>query len=278
MYRTIESSLWTDPKIKKLSPDGKLLFVYLITNTHTHVSGIYYLPMVTISHETGYPIDTLSEVVRELISEKLIKIDPELDVFWVINMFRYQGRGTKNLRSAKNQLESLHKSCLINDFLQAYPKVKLEKSSYPIDRVSSAEPMWHSGTEPETETETRKEESGEPAKPASSPSVSPTVLTFPCIGKREWKLTERKLEEYRETFVGIDVLAECRKALQWCRDNSTRRKTVKGMSRFLGSWLGRAQDRNGVYEPSRNGAKSDNGSKSGCRVPTDEEVKAWRPT
>lgn len=83
----------------------------------------------------------------------------------------------------------------------------------------------------------------EPPKAAAS---EPAALVFDCVGEpKTWDLTETKLAEYRETFPGIDALAECRKALQWTRDNPTKRKTAKGMTRFLGSWLARAQDRLG---------------------------------
>ncbi len=83
---------------------------------------------------------------------------------------------------------------------------------------------------------------------ASQPS-EPPVLVFPCVGKvTEWYLFPSKLAEYRETYPGIDVLAECRKALQWCRDNKKNQKTAQGMPKFLGGWLGRNQDRAPVQQ------------------------------
>lgn len=87
----------------------------------------------------------------------------------------------------------------------------------------------------------------EPPKAAAS---SPTVLTFPTVGKKkepkEWHLIEAKLAEYRESFPGVDVLACCRAALQWCRDNPARRKTARGMPAFLSRWLTQEQNRGGV--------------------------------
>ncbi len=58
-----------------------------------------------------------------------------------------------------------------------------------------------------------------------------------------------KVSEYRATFPGLDVEGECRKALQWTRDNPTRRKTARGMPKFLFGWLERAQ--NGGRFPQR---------------------------
>ncbi len=92
-------------------------------------------------------------------------------------------------------------------------------------------------------------DSSEPGLPDSEPPApaspeSPVVLTYPTVGtnSKEWGLTQAKLDEYRESFPGLDVEAECRKALQWCRDNAANRKTPNGMPKFLCRWLGKAQD------------------------------------
>jgi hypothetical protein len=95
------------------------------------------------------------------------------------------------------------------------------------------------------------------------------VLTFPCNGPvKAWRLTASKVAEYQESFPGMDILAEARKALQWIRDNPEKRKTAKGLPRFLGSWLTRANDR-----PAGNG----NGSRPSNRY-GDDNPPGWKPT
>lgn len=93
----------------------------------------------------------------------------------------------------------------------------------------------------------------EPGKPASEPADGDIVLTYPIVGKgpKTWPLTGAKVREYAEAFPGVDVVAECRKALLWCRDNPTKRKTARGMPRLLAGWLGKAQDRAGAAGQSR---------------------------
>lgn len=91
---------------------------------------------------------------------------------------------------------------------------------------------------------------------APSPAVSePAILDFPTVGSgpKVWGLTAAKVKEYEGSYPGVDVLAECRKALQWCRDNPTKRKTAKGMPAFLGRWIGKQQDAGRSYGPSRQG-------------------------
>ena len=85
--------------------------------------------------------------------------------------------------------------------------------------------------------------SGEVGKPPS-----PAVLIYPTTGKgpKEWPLTQTHLGELSGCYPGIDVLAECRKALAWCNANSKKRKTATGMPAFLVNWLNNATNRGGT--------------------------------
>ena len=51
-----------------------------------------------------------------------------------------------------------------------------------------------------------------------------------------------KLAEWRATYPDVDVDGELRAACQWARDNPGRRKTRKGATAFLNSWLKRSRD------------------------------------
>jgi hypothetical protein len=94
-----------------------------------------------------------------------------------------------------------------------------------------------------------KASAAEPMAAGESQESSKVVMSFPVVGKKpnsgltEWPLTEAKVAEYQESFPGVDVMVECRKARQWCIDNPTKRKTVRGMPKFLSGWLARQQDR-----------------------------------
>lgn len=90
---------------------------------------------------------------------------------------------------------------------------------------------------------------GEASQATASPPAPPEPVelsgyVFPTRGKRRtYTLPLAKLDEYRESYPGLDVHRELAKALQWCRDNEARRKTAKGMPAFLGRWLSGACDR-----------------------------------
>lgn len=84
-----------------------------------------------------------------------------------------------------------------------------------------------------------------PERSASGPAPAGSGFRFLVKAKgrqKEWELPAEKLTEYLDTFDGLDVRAELRKAKQWTHDNPAKRKTPTGMARFLTSWLSRAND------------------------------------
>lgn len=96
------------------------------------------------------------------------------------------------------------------------------------------------------------EDSSEAHAPSEPPD--PLVLQFPVIGGDDpsWRLRRVQVDEWRATFPGVDVVAECRKALGWVLVNQSRRKTARGMPKFLFSWIARSVDSNrAVLETSR---------------------------
>jgi hypothetical protein len=106
-------------------------------------------------------------------------------------------------------------------------------------QTDSSEPSQTTTAEPDA-----AKANGEPDQKPRSPPPAAAVLEFPIVGSKvtTWSLTAAKLAEYESTYPGMDVLAECRKAAQWCRDNPGRRKTAIGMAKFLGNWLSKAND------------------------------------
>lgn len=56
--RSVKTKFWEDPFIEDLSPNEKLLFLYLLTNPQTNLLGVYEISIKRISYDTG-----LSEVI-----------------------------------------------------------------------------------------------------------------------------------------------------------------------------------------------------------------------
>ena len=97
--------------------------------------------------------------------------------------------------------------------------------------------------------------SSEPSAEVSKPEPG-SGIKIPVVGTKEkdYDIPQSKIDEWTQAFPGIDVVVQCRKAAQWCRDNPTKRKTLKGVNRFLNTWLSKEQD-----SPKRNGHTATNG-------------------
>ena len=103
--------------------------------------------------------------------------------------------------------------------------------------------------EAETETEDtsslRSDVCPEPEKSAPAPP-SPPVSELPATQGQSVAITETDVAEWREAFPAVDVLQQLRAMRQWLLANERNRKTVRGMRKFVVSWLGREQDRGGA--------------------------------
>lgn len=256
MYRLVETGTWDDPKVHELYPEAKLLFIYLFTNRYGHLSGIYYLPDTTILYELGakknkvcrYPIDTLWDT---LSGAGLVWRDKKNQVVFVKSMFKYQGQGEKHYRSAATHIKTLHRTGLINRFIEVYPKIKefgVDTLSgypivYPIDTPSAPRPK-ETGTG--TGNRNRKQEINTSARSDSEESsLQVEIFTeLPCNGKKNnFQITKEYIAQMKPLFPGLDLEKEILKAKAWLINNPKRRKTYSGMTSFLNRWFDRAQDK-----------------------------------
>lgn len=83
-YRPVLVSIWRDDKFQNYSPEGKLLFLYLITNDHMEECGVYKITTKTIANET----DIDQKVVISLLKKDLtdnVSYDWENHVVFVHN-------------------------------------------------------------------------------------------------------------------------------------------------------------------------------------------------
>lgn len=75
-------------------------------------------------------------------------------------------------------------------------------------------------------------------------------IRFPLKSAKEppplWVATIPQLTDWQKDFRHLDIEAECRHARQWCIANPGKRKTAKGMPRFLLGWFLRAEGSGGI--------------------------------
>jgi hypothetical protein len=114
--------------------------------------------------------------------------------------------------------------------------------------------------------ESRAEQSIEVTKVTSCPKpakADPGPLAdhgFTLSNGSLWRPTVSKVHEWQATFPVMDLDAQLRLAGQWLKDNPAKRKTERGMHRFLFAWLERAQNNNKalpLFQPSQQPKRPD---------------------
>lgn len=69
------------------------------------------------------------------------------------------------------------------------------------------------------------------------------VITLALNDKSEFWIYGDQVEQWSQLFPAVDVLQELRKMKSWLDSNPSRRKTKRGILRFVNSWLSREQDK-----------------------------------
>ncbi|MCG2722546.1 MAG: hypothetical protein L6290_11125 [Thermodesulfovibrionales bacterium] len=154
-YKTLNDSFYYDAEIRQLPKVASDLLLYLITNPHSHFSGIYYLPLATVPIESKLTVteidsaisilsnieeiqkdvDRVSSVESESIKRPdrvsvfetncknhfFIRFDKVQNIVFVKSMLRHQTGGRmseKQIRSVLSQVQQFSKSSVIVPFLE----------------------------------------------------------------------------------------------------------------------------------------------------------------
>lgn len=72
VQRYISTSFWDDEWIQGLPPNEKFLFMYLMTNALTNISGVYKITIRRISFDTGLPEHTINDILTHFSEHKKV--------------------------------------------------------------------------------------------------------------------------------------------------------------------------------------------------------------
>lgn len=73
--------------------------------------------------------------------------------------------------------------------------------------------------------------------------IEPSIITITLNDKSEYPIYQSMIDEWNELYPNVDVLQELRKMKGWSNANPAKRKTKKGIQRFINAWLAREQDK-----------------------------------
>ena len=93
--RYVNTRFWNDTYVSVLDPIEKLLFIYLLTNEHTNISGVYELPFKIMAVETGIDSSMFKKILPRL-KDRIRYIE---GIVIVKNHIKHQETGSPNVRT-----------------------------------------------------------------------------------------------------------------------------------------------------------------------------------
>ena len=111
---------------------------------------------------------------------------------------------------------------------------------------------------------------------SSEPETAPSSQSGICIPLNDNSVYDVPLDKiaiWKDTYPAVDVEQELRKMVAWAHSNPTKRKTRRGVDRFINSWLAREQDRGGSRTPKQETAET---SQSGSYAVYEQMYEKYR--
>ena len=144
--RYIDTRFWNDNFIVELDPIERYLFLYLLTNEHTNISGVYELPRRVMAFETGLDKEMLDKMLPRF-EPKVLYVDG-----WIclVNFLKHQATSNIKIRAG------------IEENIRGVPQKvidKMVKHGYPIDRTSRA--IIYSNSNRDSNSNTNPNSSGD---------------------------------------------------------------------------------------------------------------------
>jgi hypothetical protein len=239
-------------KCSTLHPRALKVLCYLASQ---QIDGVCDRSLSEILNETGLSRNTVIAAVGELVGLKLLRVECRgrrhvYDLTPLLDWFTKR-TGSESEPVQKVNHDRFRKRTITGSESEprTYTRPEKQERQLLLNGEACSEPLHAASEQPSDDQEKPTHPFTDVSpRPSESKAGDPVELVYPIVGGKrgkgptEWPLRQSKLAEYRESFPGVDVLAECRKALQWCRDSPTKRKTFGGMAAFLTRWLSKEQN------------------------------------
>ena len=126
-----------------------------------------------------------------------------------------------------------------------HQRIRAKRSKYPSPDDACCQ-MPSSDTEcPRNpiQSESKSESNPNPNICAEPQGDSAPVAIIPLNTGEEFGVTQAQVDEWAALYPAVDVMQELRNMRGWCLGNPERRKTRRGVVRFIVGWLAREQDK-----------------------------------
>ncbi len=121
-FTTVKPTYWNGETGREIrdrgGKDAQLLGLYLLTNPHVNMIGLYYLPRVTIGRELALSEPDLTRAWTVLEDLRYAHYDATTSMVWVVEMAHHQiGHSLRGTDRKTPTIERMYVECPLNPFL-----------------------------------------------------------------------------------------------------------------------------------------------------------------
>jgi hypothetical protein len=263
-YSKVSPQFWigtTGKALRNCGPEAQLVALYLLTNPHANMLGLYYLPEIFVAHETGLTIEGASKGLARCIEVHFCSYDATTEMVWVHEMAAYQigeqlSETDKRCVGISNEYEGLPENPFLLAFYERYATAfhmcRARKSTLSATSPIEGPSKPHRSQEQETEQEQEHEQenptaSATPTRTAARPKKDSRESepewwlafksTYPArSGDQGWRKALRAANErQREGHLPSEFMAGAERYAEHCRvTGKTGTEYVKQAATFLG--------------------------------------------
>lgn len=237
-YRKVDPRIWNDSKFMGLSDNGKLALFFVLTHPNMTAVGAMRHTIPGMAAELGWTSEAFREAFAEGCADGIIRHDERASFVWLPNFIKYNQPESPNVVKAWLAALDLLPECSMRNELIQHVKDFLKGFAQGFQKsFDKALPKSMPNQEQEQEQEHKRKELSEKPKPVSSDSP----FSLPCEDGSEFIFDDIYLAAARKAYPQIDIAMQIAKARAWLEGNPTKKKTRRGMKKFLNGWLARSQ-------------------------------------
>lgn len=245
-YGKVHATFWTSPTTAKLSDDGKMLALYLLTCSHSTIAGVFRLPDGYIAEDLGWVPERVSKGFDELFRNGFANRCGTTKWVWIRRHFHWNRPENPNQRKAAAKIaQQIPSECVWRlDFIrECGPVLGLPPPSDPNPSGTVPKPFRNQEQEQKQEQDKSAEGKPFPTELKLVGQVEPEVpIRIPIVDGPDAPILQTEIDEWSLAFPAVDVLAELREMRVWASANRAKRKTAGGLHRFVVQWLQKAQN------------------------------------
>lgn len=253
-YFPLDVNFFADKKVKILKArygaDGVAIYLYLLCEIYR--AG-YYIKfdddaLFITSDDLGMSPDKVKQVLkflleRSLFNDTLFQSDTILTSAGIQKRFQLAVKE----RAKKNPIEIkgfwLLDEAETESFIKVNQSLNFSRKNDSNSRKNPDKSQEESLKESKVKKSKEKESKGNiSCTQPDKPSDALQVISLTLNDKTEYPVYDKDFAEWVELYPAVDIMQELRKMKGWLDSNPTRRKTVKGIRRFINNWLSKAQD------------------------------------